>query len=269
MTFVLQDRSPILRMPRALPAWPPGPTHPDLRLEENASIQRGTWFSELSEPLRHAIVGHARVRQVVAGTRLGQRGDPPSHWFGVARGAVRLGTALADGRNFTLDFIGPSQWFGDIALIDGKPLDVDIVAHAPSTLLTISSADMKRLVGAHAELRDALLQLNCQRLRHLFHRFEELHTLPLAQRLARQVQRLARQFGRRGPQGTVIDLGVSQGDLAAMVGGSRQRVNRAWRQMHHLDIVRLGQQRLFVLDEARLAAVADGRLRLPGKDTRD
>jgi len=269
MTFALQDRAPTLRIARPLTAWPAGPTHPELRGDENASIQTGSWFAELSEPLRNAIVGHARVRQVVAGTRLAQRGDPPSHWYGVARGAVRLGTALADGRNFTLDFVGPSQWFGDIALIDDKPLDLDVIAHAPSTLLTISRVDMKRLVGTHAELRDALLQLNCQRLRHMFHRFEELHTLPLAQRLARQVQRLARQFGRRGPQGTAIELGVSQGDLAAMVGGSRQRVNRAWRQMHHLDIVRLGQARLLVLDEARLAAVADGRLALPAKGEAD
>lgn len=266
---LLQERSATWRPLRPAPPWPTGSAHPELRVDENACVQAGTWFAELSEPLRHAIVGHARVRQVGAGTVIAQRGDPPSHWFGVARGAVRIGTALADGRNFTLDFIGPSQWFGDIALIDDKPLELDVVAHAPSTLLTITRTDMKRLIEAHVELRDALLQLNCQRLRHMFHRFEELHTLPLGQRIARQLQRLARQFGRHGEQGLVIELGVSQGDLAAMVGGSRQRVNRAWRQMHHLDLVRLRQSRLFVLDEARLAAVAAGRLPLPGKPAHD
>lgn len=265
MSFALQDRAPMLRPLRCVPAWPVAAAHPELQLDENASVQSGAWFAELSQPLRQAIIGHARVRQIAAGTCIAQRGDPPSHWFGVARGAVRIGTALADGRNFTLDFIGPSQWFGDIDLIDDKPLDLDVVAHAPSTLLTITRTDMKRLTQAHGELRDALLQLNCQRLRHLFRRFEELHTLPLGQRIACQVQRLARQFGRRTEQGLVIELGVSQGDLAAMVGGSRQRVNRAWRQMHHLDIVSLGQARLQVLDEARLAAVADGRLALTVK----
>jgi CRP/FNR family cyclic AMP-dependent transcriptional regulator len=259
------ERSPITLAQRLRPAWPAGPVHPELRLDENASIQAGLWFAELSEPLRHAIIGRARVRHVAPGTRLAQRGEPATSWFGVARGAVRLGTALSDGRNFTLDFVGPSQWFGDIALVDDKPLDLDVVAHGPVTLLQVSKLDLKRLLDSHDELRDALLQLNCQRLRHMFRRFEELHTLPLAQRLARQVQRLARQFGQPGTPGVCIELGVSQGDLAAMVGGSRQRVNRAWRQMHHLDIVRLGQSRLLVLDEARLEAVADGRLALRGK----
>ncbi|MDP3824774.1 MAG: Crp/Fnr family transcriptional regulator [Burkholderiales bacterium] len=249
---------------RAPAAWPSGPVHPGLRLEESDAIRSGAWLSQLSEPLRHAILGRARVRQLAAGTPIAQRGDVPAHWIGVASGAVRLGSGLRDGRNFTLEFVGPSQWFGDIELIDGRPLDLDLVAHVNSTVLVVSKADLQRLTDSFDELRDALLRLNCQRLRHMLRRFEELQALSLAQRLARQVQRLARQFGRPMASGVSIELGVSQGDLAAMVGGSRHRVNRAWRQMDKLGIVQLGHARLLVLDEAALAAVAEGRVLLAG-----
>jgi len=110
MSIAISEHSPILVPQQHLrPAWPAGPVHPELRFDENASIHAGAWFAELSEPLRHAILGRARVRHVASGTRLARRGDAASHWFGVARGAVRLGSALSDGRNFTLDFIGPSQ----------------------------------------------------------------------------------------------------------------------------------------------------------------
>ena len=262
MTSVVSERSTIDLPRRPPPSWSAGPTHPGLRLEENASLRAAGWFAELSEPLRHAILGLARVRQVAAGTALAQRGDAGLNWIGVANGAVRLGSGLRDGRTFTLDFIGPSQWFGDIGLVDDRPLDLDVVAHVASTLLVVTKPDLRRLIDSFDELRDALLRLNCQRLRHMLRRFEELQTLPLAQRLARQVQRLARQFGRPMASGVCIELGVSQGDLAAMVGGSRQRVNRAWRQMHQLGIVQLGHARLMVLDEAALAAVAEGRLAL-------
>lgn len=227
-----------------------------------AAPGQGNWLAGLSEPLRQAILGRARTRQVVAGTPLAQRGDAPACWVGVTRGAVRLGSSLADGRSFTLAFVGPGQWFGDIELIDDRPLDLDLIAHVDSTLQVVTKADLMCLIDAFDELRDALLQLNCERLRHMLRRFEELQTLSLAQRLARQVQRLARQFGRATPNGTSIELGVSQGDLAAMVGGSRQRVNRAWRQMQQLGIVRLGQARLMVLDSAALADVAEGRVAL-------
>ena len=259
--------------PRLLPraastskhVWQVAASPPGGRGDANAP-HADSWFASLSEPLRNAITSRARLRTVSAGTSLAQRGDTNAGWVGVVRGAMRLGTSLADGRNFTLDFVGPNQWFGDIALVDGGPQDLDMVAHVPSTLLVVSPFDVRRLMENMGEFREALLQLNCRRLRHMYRRFEELHTLALPQRLARQVQRLAARFGRPLDQGVSIDLAVSQGDLAAMVGGSRQRVNRSLRQMHLLGIVQLGTSRLVVLDEARLDAVADGRIALPNTD---
>jgi CRP/FNR family transcriptional regulator, cyclic AMP receptor protein len=235
-----------------------------LRDEEFEALQAGDWFAELPAGLRNAIIGRARVHRVVAGTRITQRGDAAGNWVGVARGAVRLGTALSDGRVFTLDFMGPGQWFGDIALVDNRVEDLDMVAHVPSTLLIVAKHDMHELMALSIELRDALLQLNCQRLRRMYKRCEERHALSLPQRLARQVLRLSRQFGRATANGLRIDLAVSQGDLASMVGGSRQRVNRALRQMQQLGIMQIGPQRLLVLDVDGLDDVANGHTVLPG-----
>ncbi len=227
--------------------------------DERAALHANPWFGELPGSLRVAILGSARVRHVEAGAVLARRGDMASAWIGVVRGALRLGTPLADGRDFTLDFVGPGQWFGDIALIDDRPLELDVLAHVPSKLLFISKADLQRLVEGFGELGPGLLKLNCQRLRHMFRRFEELQTLSLPQRLAWQLQRLAHQFGRPVGEGVRIDLNLSQTDLAAIVGGSRQRVNRTLRQMHVEGIVRLGETRMVVREADQLAAVAEGR----------
>jgi CRP-like cAMP-binding protein len=250
---------------RAAPVRPPLPAAASgLREDEFNALQSGRWFAELPEGVRNAIIGRARVHRVAAGARIAQRGEVPSHWVGVARGAVRLGTALTDGRVFTLDFMGPGQWFGDIALVDQRTEDLDMVAHVPSTLAIVGKQDMRELIEFSGEFRDALLQLNCQRLRRMYKRCEERHALSLPQRLAKQVLRLARQFGRPTASGVRIDLAVSQGDLASMVGGSRQRVNRALRQMQQLGVMQLGPQRLLVLDGPGLDSVARGHTLLPG-----
>ena len=56
MSLAVTERTPILLPQQRLRAtWPAGPVHPELRLDENASLQSGAWFSALSEPLRHAI----------------------------------------------------------------------------------------------------------------------------------------------------------------------------------------------------------------------
>jgi CRP/FNR family cyclic AMP-dependent transcriptional regulator len=237
-----------------------------LRDDELAALHGGRWFAELPAGVRQTITSRARVQRVAAGARITQRGDAAGNWVGVARGALRLGTALPDGRVFTLDFMAPGQWFGDIALVDQRAEDLDMVAHVPSTLLIVGKADMHELMALSPAFRDALLQLNCQRLRRMYKRCEERHALTLPQRLAKQVLRLARQFGRATTTGVRIDLAISQGDLASMVGGSRQRVNRALRQMQQLGIMQLGPQRLLVLDEPGLDAVARGHTLLPGSN---
>lgn len=231
--------------------------------EETAALQRAPWFAALTPTLRQTILARARVQRLPAGAMVSWRGSATGRWFGVARGVVRLGAPLPDGRDFTLDFLGPGQWFGDIEAVDGRPSELDAMCQVPTTLLTMSGPDLSLLMSSHPELRDALLRLNCQRLRHLLHRFEEQQTLPLAQRLARQVLRLARRFGRLHARGLSVELGVSQADLAAMVGASRQRINQAWRQMQQLDMVERTSSRLVVRDMTALAALAEGR-QLPG-----
>lgn len=258
-SLVTGERLALAHAQRQAPWSPVGRAQPGLLEDERATLHAGPWFNELPGPLRVAILGSARVRLVDAGTVLARRGDTASAWVGVARGALRLGTPLADGRDFTLDLVGPGQWFGDIALIDDRPLELDVLTHVPSKLLFVPKADLQRLVAEHDELGAGLLKLNCQRLRHMLRRFEELQTLSLPQRLARQLQRLAQQFGRPVGEGVRIDLSLSQTDLAAIVGGSRQRVNRTLRQMHLEGIVRLGETRMVVCDPGRLAAVAGGR----------
>jgi CRP-like cAMP-binding protein len=226
--------------------------------DEVAALLNNDWFGGLPEALRAAIVGCARAVRVAAGTRISHRGQVQCNWVGVISGAVRLSAALDDTREFTIGFLSQGQWFGDIAADDPRGAPVDMVAHTASTLAVVNHRAMRQLLETSPEFRDALLQLNYRRLSSMFRRLEERYALTLPQRLARQVRRLAYQFGRPVGAGVRIDLVVSQSDLASMIGGSRQRVNRALRQMQQMGVLQLGTQRLLVLDAARLDAVADG-----------
>lgn len=226
---------------------------------EIARVESGAWFGALSPALRQSILARSRVRQVARGTVLVRRGAPVTDWIGVAGGALRLGASAADGRAYTLEFISPGEWYGDIALVDGGAADLDLIAHVPSTLLMLPRADLQRALNDGHELRDALLQLDCRRLRHMARRFEEQQTLPLAQRVALALQRLARQFGRPQGDSVLIDLPIAQGDLADLLCASRQRVNGALRRMQQQGVVTGGPGRTTVLRPARLGQLAAGR----------
>jgi CRP-like cAMP-binding protein len=228
-----------------------------LTVDERSNIENGSWFSRLSAPLRADILARATVRRLADGAMLSARGAAAEDWVGVAKGAVRVSSVSLAGKQITLTYVEPGTWFGDIALFDGMPRTHDANAHGETTLLAVRKADFKELLARHVELYDALLRLNCRRLRLLFDAVEDLATRPLGSRLARQILLLARSYGVVHGQEIRIGLQLAQEDLAQLLGASRQRVNQELKGFEREGAVRIEPTRLVVLSRPKLLAIAE------------
>jgi CRP-like cAMP-binding protein len=196
------------------------------------------------------------VRRVHDGAILSARGAPAQEWCGVALGAVRVSSVSLSGKQITLTYVEPGIWFGDISLFDGMPRTHDAHAHGETTLLVVRGADFRDLLARHIELYDALLRLNCRRLRLLFDTVEELNTRPLAARLAKQIMVLARSYGVEQGDEIRIGLQLAQEDIAQLLGASRQRVNQELKSFEREGAVRIEPTRLVVLSRDKLLAIA-------------
>lgn len=230
---------------------------PTLTLEESRNIDSGTWFASLSAALRADILEHSIVRRLRDGEPLALRGSAAHEWCGVAQGAVRVSSVSLGGKQVSLTYAEPGTWFGDIALFDGLPRTHDAVTHGQTTILIVPKADFKGLLGRHVELYEALLRLNCRRLRLLFDQLEDLHTRPLAARLAKQLLLLARAYGVAEGAEIRIGLTLAQEDLAQLLGASRQRVNQELKQLEREGALRIEPTRLVVTSRERLLARAE------------
>lgn len=230
---------------------------PALTAEEQHNIETGTWFGKLSPTLRSAILSRALVRRLADGAALASRGGMAQEWCGVASGAVRVSSVSLAGKPVTLTYVEPGTWFGDIALFDGLPRTHDAHAHGATTLLAVRKPDFRELLAQHVELYDALLRLNCRRLRLMFDQIEDLATRPLQARLARQILLLARSYGVEQGAEVRIGLALAQEDLAQMLGASRQRVNQELKGFERDGAVRVEPTRLVVLSRERLLAIAE------------
>jgi CRP/FNR family transcriptional regulator, cyclic AMP receptor protein len=230
---------------------------PVLTIDELHNIESGAWFSKLSQPLQRAILSRALVRRLADGDPLASRGSQASEWCGVARGAVRVSSVALSGKQVTLTYVEPGTWFGDIALFDGFPRTHDADAHGATTLLVVRKPDFKELLAQHVELYEALLRLNCRRLRLMFDQIEDLNTRPLQARLAKQILLLARSYGIAEGEEVRIGLALAQEDLAQMLGASRQRVNQELKGFEREGAVRVEPTRLVVLSRSRLLAIAE------------
>jgi CRP/FNR family transcriptional regulator, cyclic AMP receptor protein len=161
------------------------------------------------------------------------------------------------GKQVSLTYCEPGTWFGDIALFDGLPRTHDAHAHGETTLLVVRKPDFKALLERHVELYDALLRLNCRRLRLMFDQLEDLSTRPLQARLARQLLLLAKSYGIVQGEEIRIGLELAQEDLAQLLGASRQRVNQELKGFEREGMLRVEPTRLVLLSREKLMAAAE------------
>jgi len=232
---------------------------PILTPEEREAINKGRWFNTLSPSLRHDIFRSAYVRRFDDDQLIAARGDMPEEWFACARGAVRASSTTVSGKLVTLTYLEPGSWFGDVEMFDGDRRPHDTFAHGSTTILCVARADFKKIMATHVELYDALLRLQARRLRQLFGLVEDLNTLPLRARLAKQLIHLVRSYGipnlADGSQ-MRIGLHLAQEELAQLLGASRQRVNQELKAMERDGVLQIDPGGLVVLDRSALLRIS-------------
>jgi CRP/FNR family cyclic AMP-dependent transcriptional regulator len=236
---------------------------PILNIDEREAINGGRWFSSLSPSLRHDILRCAYVRRHKDGELLSARGDPPEQWIACAKGAVRVSSTTVAGKQVTLTYVEPGIWFGDVAMFDGDRRTHDAYAHGETTTLNVARADFQKILATHVELYEALMRLQARRIRQLFGLVEDLNTLPLRARLAKQLTHLVRSYGVPSlADGSHMRIGLhlAQEELAQLLGASRQRVNQELKSMEREHVIRIEPGGLVVLDRAALLRISESEI---------
>ncbi|MDD2808761.1 Crp/Fnr family transcriptional regulator [Rhodoferax sp.] len=235
-------------------------TEPILTLDERSAINAGRWFSSLSPSLRHDILRCAFVKRFKDGDLITARGDTPQEWIACAKGAVRVSSTSLSGKQITLTYVEPGIWFGDVAMFDGDRRTHDAYAHDDTTCLCVARADFKKILAQHTELYEALLRLHARRIRQLYGLVEDLNTLPLRARLAKQLLHLMRSYGVPSlSDGAEIRIGLqlAQEELAQLLGASRQRVNQELKTLEREETIRIEPGGLVVRNRAALMHITE------------
>jgi CRP-like cAMP-binding protein len=134
----------------------------------------------------------------------------------------------------------PGDTFGEIAVMDGLPRTAAATAIDQSTLIVIKRQDFLQLLEREPQLAIHLLKLLCERLRWTSELVEESAFLAGEARLAKRLLILASLHGRAAEVG-VLELGISQAELARFLGSSRQIVNQhlsEWRRRGWIEVAR-------------------------------
>jgi len=204
------------------------------------------------------VARHLRRRRFRRGEVIFHQGDPGDALHIVASGSVKIVLPSAEGDEAIIATVHAGDFFGELALLDGAPRSATAAAVEATETLSLPRDTFLEEIGRSASLRDVLLRSLAGELRRLTGHVEELHFLDLAGRLASRLLSLAREADpgpHRTAQGTLeakLDWPFTQSDLAAMIGATRQSVNRLLSDLVDRGLIRIDRDTLVITDLERL-----------------
>jgi CRP/FNR family transcriptional regulator, cyclic AMP receptor protein len=215
-------------------------------------------FAGLDESGIALVAGALRTRRFRRGEVIFHAGDPGDSLSIVSDGSIKILVASEDGAEpAILTTLGPGGFFGELALLDGGPRSATAVAVGPTETLVLRRDAFDRLLDGNAAIRRALLTALAGEVRRLTAQLADLHFLDLPGRLARHL--LRKIEATHGPisDGEVrLSWPFTQGELAGMIGGSRQSVNRLLADFVGQGLLRFEGDELVIPDPRRLAQAA-------------
>jgi len=150
------------------------------------------------------------------------QGDISNSLHVIVEGRVKVFLANEEGKEIILNTQGPGEYFGEIALLDAEPRSASVITMEKSRIAILSKADFEAFLLESPQIMMKILRNTFARLRALTETVSNLALLDVYGR----VTRLLLQSAEEVDGTTVVNLDLTQQDIANRVGSSREMVSR-------------------------------------------
>ena len=189
----------------------------------------------------------ARTVAFEAGERLMQEGEAGDSVAAILSGRVKISHTSPDGRETVLDLRGPGELVGELSAIDGAPRSSSVTAIEPVEALLVSGRDFRLLLDRPGLAGELLVRLS-RRFRDADRKRIEFGASDTVGRAAARLVELAERYGEADGDGLVIDMPLTQEELAGWTGASRAGMAAALRTLRKLGWIETGRRRVRVRD---------------------
>jgi CRP/FNR family cyclic AMP-dependent transcriptional regulator len=208
-------------------------------------LSRVDLFAELLPDELGRISAAAQNRDLRRGDVLFAEGDEPDELFVVVSGRIALANKSVDGRESVVALVEAGDVFGEMPLFDGLGRSTEARALEPSEVIAIPYAPVQEVYESRPTLLWSVVALFSGRIRSMDAALADSVFLDVTGRTAKRLLELA------GDSDEFV-LPVTQEELAAMVGASRERVNKAIAAFVKLDWVEQSDRRYKITNRPQL-----------------
>jgi CRP/FNR family cyclic AMP-dependent transcriptional regulator len=189
-----------------------------------------------------AFAPHGAARSFGKNTIIVNEGDDTTSLYVVLDGRVKAFTMGDDGREVVFATMSPGEYFGELVL-DGGPRTASVMTLEPSRLFIVPPSDVEGLLRGNPQFAQDLIRKLIARVRALSVRVRDLALKDVYGRFVGFLEQNAVQDeGER-----VVPERLTQNDIAARIGGSREMVSRIVRDLTAGGYIAIEAKRIRIL----------------------
>jgi CRP-like cAMP-binding protein len=217
---------------------------------KHAEALRGVaTFDALSDEELTRIVSGARSRRYQRRQLVFGCGDHGDSLVVLTAGRVKVSVRSADGGELVLTWVGAGETLGELSLLDGGRRSADVEVMEDVGVIFLERAAVVAMMHENPGFAETTWRSVAESMRRLTEVAADLVFLDVPRRIAKW---LVEQSGSVG----AADVVISQEEIGAHVGATRQSVNLALRGFERRGWVKLGNRRVTLADRASLVRLA-------------
>ncbi len=213
-------------------------------------------FAALPDDALQEVMAGFHARVFARNEMLFLEGEEASRFFIVAAGRVRLFKTSDQGREFTFFIPRARQVFDLPPLFDDKPHIVSASALSDARVYVAPLDHVQHMARRYPSLYRALTMQLSLATRRIARIASDLALTDVTTRLARLLLVSSDSEGQRTPDGILLALGLSQSEIAHLLGTAREVVSRAFRHLEKEGLVTRTRQGILIRDRGKLASIA-------------
>lgn len=211
------------------------------------------WLSQMSDQERTELERGAVIRRYARGEMVFAPTPRPHSVYLLQGGLVRIYRLSEGGGETSFGYVAPGEVFGELPAFGDYPRESFAQAVRPSQVWKIPCENFQRVLAARSALALQVTRQIGDRLKRIETRVEDLVFRNVRTRIARMLGELAEDFGQVENGYRVIDIPITQSELATLVGATRQTVNQTLRELSDEGLIGRDNRRIVVLQPELLS----------------
>ncbi len=158
----------------------------------------------------------------------------------IVRGTVKIHVEQLDGSDVFIEISGAGDVLGEMSVVENAGRSATARAMEETVCLWLAHAAFQELLLTTPPVSQNLMRILSARLRAANERIQAMSRLDVKHRIARQLVVFANRYGARDAHGhIVIQIRLTQAELADLVGATRERVNQVLGELRREELIEI------------------------------